>query len=163
MVVNWISRVTNVSMKDNNVWYIPFATLDKLLDALVTKVELITFFDATNTPSKVNTPIGLGTMDVNMNDHGRRTWCCASPSWRFNLSSTPYGSNRWTFILIFNVDVNNILIDLETLTCFPLSCFPDTSNIVSFGAIKLEKTIPQNILVDNSIKRWGVFSILHFH
>jgi hypothetical protein len=55
-------------MKYNNVWYIPFATLDKLLDALVTKVELNTFFDATNTPSKVNTPIGLGTMDVNTND-----------------------------------------------------------------------------------------------
>jgi hypothetical protein len=35
---------------------IPFAAPDKLLDALVTKVELNAFFNATNTPSKVNTP-----------------------------------------------------------------------------------------------------------
>lgn len=57
-------------MKYNNVWYAPFATPNKLLDALVTKMELSPFFDATNTPSKVNTSIGLGTMDVNTNDHG---------------------------------------------------------------------------------------------
>jgi hypothetical protein len=130
---------------------------------LVTKVELNAFLGATNTPSKVNTPIGLGTMDVNMNARGKGTWCCASPCWRFNLSSTPYGSNCWTFILIINVDVKNILINFETLTCFPSSCFLDTSNIVSFRAIELENSIPQNILVDISIKRWDVFLILHFH
>ncbi len=150
-------------MKYNNVWYIPFATPDKLLDAFVTKVELNAFFNATNTPSKVNTPIRLRTMDVNTNDYGKWTWCCASPFWRFNLSSTPYGSNCWTFILIINVDVKNILINFETLTCFPSSCFLDTSNIVSFRAIELENSIPQNILVDISIKRWDVFLILHFH
>lgn len=150
-------------MKYNNVWHVPFATPNKLLDALVTKVELNTFFDATNTPSKVNTPIGLGTMDVNTNDRGRQTWCYASPCWRFNFSSIPYGFDCWTFILIINVDVKNILRDLETLTCFPSSCFPNTFNIVSFGAIELENSVPQNILVDISIKRWGVFSILHFH
>ncbi len=119
--------------------------------------------NATNTPSKVNTPIGLGTMDVNTNDRGKQTWCCASPCWRFDLSSTPYGSNCLTFIHIINGDVKNILINFESLTCFPSSCFLDTSNIVSFGAIELENSFPQNILVDISIKRWGVFFILHFH
>ncbi len=62
----------------------------------------------------------------------------------------------------FNVDVKNILIYLETLTCFPSSCFPNTSNIVSFATIEPENSVPRNILVDISIKRWGVFSILHF-
>jgi hypothetical protein len=45
-------------------WYIMFLAPNKLLGALVLEVELDTFLDVIGTPSKINTPIGLGIMSM---------------------------------------------------------------------------------------------------
>jgi hypothetical protein len=47
------------------------ATPNKLLGALVPRVELSAFLDITSTPLKVNAPVGLGIVFINTNDYGR--------------------------------------------------------------------------------------------
>ncbi len=63
--------------------------------------------------------------------------------WRSNISVTPQGLNIQTLTLNISVVVKNILTKLGTPKQFPSSWPFEISNISSFGAINIEKIIPQ--------------------
>jgi len=69
---------------DEKQWcHYTLATPNKLLDALVPRAELSTFLDITNTPLKVNAPIGLGIVlstQMTMGDELDTKPCCVEDS-----------------------------------------------------------------------------------
>jgi hypothetical protein len=58
---------------DEKQWchYTTLATPNKLLGALVPRVELSALLDTTSITLKDNAPIGLGIVFINTNDYGR--------------------------------------------------------------------------------------------
>ncbi len=60
-------------MKNNDVWYIVVVIPNKLLNAFVLEMELDIHFDVNGVILEVDVPIGLVTIDTNINDYGRQT------------------------------------------------------------------------------------------
>jgi hypothetical protein len=53
-------------VENTNVWYIIVVSPNKLVGALIAKVEWNIFLIVISTPPKTNSPIGLGTMSQSM-------------------------------------------------------------------------------------------------
>ncbi len=58
--------MAKIVVENNGVWHIVVATPNKLIGALVAKVEWGIFLIVIGTPPKTNFPIGLGTMCQSM-------------------------------------------------------------------------------------------------
>jgi hypothetical protein len=65
--------MTKIVVENNGVWHIVVDSPNKLIDALVAKVEWGIFLIVISTPPKTNFPIGLGTTSQSMVGVPKRT------------------------------------------------------------------------------------------